>query len=557
MLEVYFLVWKVAVKWMAVGLVLVLLFVSLGMVFARSDPADFSNPTLIWNSNGQSWPPTWQNLQASLNCGGVTYLPATTIVTPQTITMPSGCAIVGTIGFSVLKGTSSLTSHLITNVDQEDGNGNLLIDGLTLDGSHPDHSCIQYGVLWTKVQDGTICNVEVKNTGRDGIRVVASRYCTVSDVRISNTGHHSVIFAYGTSFSEMSHILVEKTEYEPFIIEHANPSTGELCHDITIADCISQQSTQYGCYIGDCYNVVVTNVAVNHSSGEGFEITDCHDITVTSCIVSNNLMGPGFEVTGTASHVAIANCIVRSPHGGLTPAYALLGQNLRMTNCQSWNTAQPLYFEQGTSKNISVASCTFSNFSAPSILRGDAITLESNTWLHQTAPMAYVLSIDTGKKIIIISNDFRDTHPTSRAINDATCNAILSENFGFPTDVYRKDASLTIGLHGTYGTPMTCKSAQQHFSNPMVKLIGGGTLASGEIITVKIQAVYSNGNTRSIEKAFSMLPYNSYLETVDWFSLAPSSQVSYNLTLSYLNFSAKTSKGTTAATCTISCLNFG
>jgi hypothetical protein len=546
----------------ALCLTIALLMITLGTVLGTPPqdtitPDTMKEPALIWNSNGQSWPPTWQNLQTSLNCTGVTYFPARTIITDQTITMPSDSAIIGVQGFSILKANTTMKTHLIKNADQTDGNTNLHIEGLTLDGTNPAHTNIQYGVLWTKVTDGTLKSVTIKNTGKDGIRFVTCQFCTASQITIDNTGHHAVMFCYGTKYSEMSHIVVKRTEYEPFIIEHPNPQTQEPCHDITMTDCVSQRSTQFGCYIGDCYNVAAANIIVNGSSGEGFEITECHDVTLTNCITSNNLLGPGFEITETASRIVATNCIVKKPKDGMAAGFALYGQHLRLTNCMSFDTAQPLIFEQTTSKDISVSSSTFSNFSKTTDIRGDTITLEGNAWRNQSAEMGYIIVIITGNNILLKGNDFRGTQPLVKTINDANNSAIIIDNLGFPTDVYRQNANLHIGMNNDYGDVVVFKSAEQHFENPMIRLISDGMLSEGEKITVKIEAMYSNGYARSIEKSITTVPTTLYLTTEDWFNLAPTDSISTSLSLYKLIVSAKSSRSTTNATCTVSCLNLG
>lgn len=548
-------------KLIAVGTTISLVVISLvavwGTSFANSSTQFGGDPTLLWNSNGQCWSPTWQNLQASLNCGGVTYFPGTVILTDQTITMPSDSAIVGVQGFSILKASPNLKTHLLENANQAAGNSHLRIQGLTLDGSDPSHTNIQYGVLWTKVTDSVMDSVSVKDTGRDGIRFVTCQYCTATHITIENTGHHSVMFCYGTKFSEMSHVLVKRTEYEPFIIEHPNPQTGELCHDITMADCVCQSTTQFGCYIGDCYNVAATNVIVNGSGGEGFEITDCHDVTVTNCLTSNNHLGPGFEITDTASRVVVCDCIVKRPNAGTTAGFSLLGQNIRLTNCMSVDTAQPIVFSQATSDNISILSCTFTNFSKSLEIQGETIKFEDNTWLHQTASMATIVSIETAKRVLMKDNDFRDTHPLLTVINDETESATIVDNLGFATDVYRINAVIPIGLNNIYGAATSCKSAEQRLENPMIRLIWSGSLSTGEQVTVKIEAVYSNGFSRSIEKVCTTAPCTLYLDTEDWFNLAPPDSISSSMSLYKVNVYAKTSKSATQATCTVSCFNLG
>jgi hypothetical protein len=539
------------------ALVIVLLFVALtvGSVYAvstlRSPPArpsnGFSSPEYIWNSNGMFWSASAENLQASLDLGGITYVPAVTIVTDASIVMPSNSGLIGYGQQSILKAGSQLHNNpIVKNANVRDAN--LVIRDLAIDGSDTAHAYVSYGVQWVNVSNGTIDGVFVKDTGRDGIRGVSCDHTRFTNIVTNNTGHHAVMFSYGSKYCEMSGLLITGSHTESAIVEHPNPFTGEVNHDILISDVVTRDCGQFGIFIGDCYAVGLTNCISERSSGEGLIVTDCSDVTVSGFQSLNNMLGAGIKVNTSAHGVVLSGCIIRYPGQGGSFGYQLLGTDIVLSNSQSWYSAGPVYFNNTFSKNITVDHCSFKDYSNYVILRGADVSLESCRFGTPTASLPFVVNIDTGAvRARVVGCDFTSCPVTSRRVNDASGNAIIRDNAGFETDYYMRNAgTVALGLNNVYGAALTIAPASHHIIGPpVVQLRELGSLSGNETITIKIEAVYASGYTVNITRTHTANNYSYFLSQADWVSLAHLGQY-YNETLVKLNFYAKTSAGTSS-----------
>jgi hypothetical protein len=415
-----------------IGVTLLMVVISLSSVFGNPDGND-STILYIRNGNGNFWiVANATNLQESLNQRGVTYFPAVTIYTNHSITIPSNASLIGTGLNSILKADIGfLGNHsLIENKDQTNGNANLEVRNLVLDGSnttHTQYDLTQYGLYWKKVSYGIVDMVWVKDTAKDGIRLYTCDHCSVTHINANNTGHHSVIFCYGTSYSLMSDLIITNSYRESAIVEHAN-ATGGLNHHITIANVIAKNCGQYGIFVRDAYSVAVTGCITEHSDDNGFYAGVCHDVIFSNCVTNDNEDHAGFIINITANGVILSDCIAR--HAGKrsdSRGFELRGQNIQVSNCAVYDTKTPFYFNH-SAKNITINMCNIVNYTRPSIVLGDNIRLRDNTFLTN-AITPYVLNITSDStNILVIGNDFRYAHTSLGKIYDPSAKAIILNN---------------------------------------------------------------------------------------------------------------------------------
>ena len=509
----------------------------------------YSNPEYIWNSNGQFWPASAENLQASLDLGGVTYFPATTLSTNATILLPSDCALVGYGQQSILKAGSQLQgSSVVKNANQT--NRNVSIQNLAVDGSDTDHATSQYGIEFVNVSYGSVSGVLVKDTGKDGVRGVACDHTSFTHITTTNTGHHAVMFSYGSSYCEMSDLLIVSPHTESAIVEHANAYTGERNHDITVSNVVTRDCGQFGVYLGDCDHVTLANCISERSAGEGLIITDATQVSVSNFQTADNTLGAGIKVNSTASGIELTNCQVTSPGQSSSFAYQLLGTNIILSNSQSWNSQAPLYFNNTYSHNITVSHCRFQNYSNYVILRGADVAIDACAFMQPTTTLPFVINIDVpAVRARVEGNDFTSCPVSSRRVNDgSTTGAIIRDNIGFETDYFMRNAgTVTIGLSNVYGTALTIAPASHHIIGPpVVQLRELGTVSPSETITLKFEAVYASGYTVNITKTHTASSYNYTLSPSDWISLAHPGQY-YNETMVKLNVYAKTNQASSSA----------
>lgn len=541
----------------AICLILLTLILSFSSVFGDTVTNDqdgtldngFFNPTFIWNSNGQSWIANATNLQTSLNLGGTTFLPSSTITINSTITLTSNVSLIGQGWRSIIKAGSSLGNHyLITNTDSKHGNDHIEIRNLQIDGNDPTHITTQFGILFTKVSWGIVDNVYIHDTGKDGIRGWTSNHLTFSHITADNTGHHAIMFSHGTSYSSISNCNVKDSHTESVIIEHPNVITGERNHHCSITNIVSEKAEQYGFFVSDGSVISFSGLITDHSRGEGFEIRDCNDVTLTNCQTINNVLGPGFKVDSTAENVVLSNCISKKAGNGRTNGYQLLGKNIILTNSISMDTGSPLYFNTTTSKDITISFCQFTNYTNSIIARGDNLEFAFNTFSHPSLVINNVFYIDSkATNIKILNNNFKDATTTSKKVNDLSKKAIVRDNIGFPTDyLMRNGDSITIGKNGIYSTALELAPLSRRIIAPKLRLKESGIVGVGEIITIKIEAVYYNGIKKTLEKIHTTNNYDYYFSDADWFALADTKSVS-DQSLERINIYGKTTNSQTSA----------
>jgi hypothetical protein len=69
----------------------------------------------------------------------------------------------------------------------------------------------------------------------------------------------------------------------------------------------------------------------------------------------------------------------------------------------------------------------------------------------------------------------------------------IKDNLGYDTENFKApNLSITIGLNNVYGPARTVRSRSKVITFPRVKITWGGTFGTGETVTVKVEAVYSD-----------------------------------------------------------------
>jgi len=124
--------------------------------------------------------------------------------------------------------------------------------------------------------------------------------------------------------------------------------------------------------------------------------------------------------------------------------------------------------------------------------------------------------------------------------------AIVRHNIGFDTGNFKATGvSVSIGTNNTYGNPVTITSPSNIISFFRLKITWGGTFASGETVTVKVEAVYTDGSTSFIEKSATATG-SLWLTDDDIMSL-----IAQGKDIIKLNIYAKTNLSSTSVTVTV------
>jgi hypothetical protein len=133
---------------------------------------------------------------------------------------------------------------------------------------------------------------------------------------------------------------------------------------------------------------------------------------------------------------------------------------------------------------------------------------------------------------------------TNSVIVDPT--SVVIGNVGYWTDNFKStNVGVTVGTNGVYGSASTITSPSNIITYPRVKITWGGTFGTGETVTVKVEAVYTDGSTAYIEKSATATG-SLWLTDDDIISL-----ITQGKDITKLNVYAKTNLSSTSVTVTV------
>jgi parallel beta-helix repeat protein len=125
-------------------------------------------------------------------------------------------------------------------------------------------------------------------------------------------------------------------------------------------------------------------------------------------------------------------------------------------------------------------------------------------------------------------------------------NRLFKQNVGCDTENFKATGvSVSVGTGGVYGSASAITSPSGRITYPRVKISWGGTFGTGETVTVKVEAVYSDGSTAYVEKSATAVG-SLWLTDDDVLAL-----VTQLKDIVKLNFYAKSSAASTAVTVTV------
>jgi len=147
---------------------------------------------------------------------------------------------------------------------------------------------------------------------------------------------------------------------------------------------------------------------------------------------------------------------------------------------------------------------------------------------------------------IVAGNVVRNA-TTPYDIADRRC--VVIGNVPDTTRAFKATAqSVEIGVNSAYGVATELSPIAGAFSSFKLKMDIGGTFATGEVITVKVECVWIDGTTSFIEKAFTTIGIQ-WLTDDDILSLWKSGN-----SCARVNVYAMTDQASTAATCSVDIL---
>jgi len=153
--------------------------------------------------------------------------------------------------------------------------------------------------------------------------------------------------------------------------------------------------------------------------------------------------------------------------------------------------------------------------------------------------------------LIIVNNLIRNV-PTPVRIYGTLTGVRIKGNLGYPTDSFKTTAQpVEIGVSDVYGAATEITSPSWVVSHFRLKVNIGGTFATGETITVKVECVWEDGTVTSVEKAYTATGVE-WLSDDDMLTLWQDKN-----TCRKVNVYAKTNLASTTVTCSVDVLGAG
>jgi hypothetical protein len=234
----------------------------------------------------------------------------------------------------------------------------------------------------------------------------------------------------------------------------------------------------------------------------------------------NNIIIEGNVVKGraTASYVAsirsnyasvakIVNNIVNpSNHLGISClfcTYALIshnyvkdaGVNGNLKNARSYELGgvDYAYLEENVSEN---PNGYFHIYNDPTV-NGQVMVVRGH--VHRGAGTDIKSWSAYALVLILEDNEF---YNGSFSLATTPLQVIARRNRNYDTENFKSTGvSVPVGTGGAYGVAVSITSPSGRITLPRVKITWGGTFATGETVTVKVEAVYSDGSTAYVEKS--------------------------------------------------------
>lgn len=179
---------------------------------------------------------------------------------------------------------------------------------------------------------------------------------------------------------------------------------------------------------------------------------------------------------------------------------------------------------------------------------GNNVVVANNRFLN----LSTAINISGASDNIVIANNIFSGNTTNIAnVSSLGAYSRIENNAGYPAEMFRASTNVSIGLSNTYGSPTTVRTGSNTIKFFKARITWGGTFATGETVTVRIEVVYHDGTTAYVEKSATAVG-STWLTDDDILTLTKNA--SY---ISKINLYAKTSATTTSVTVTVDIYGHG
>jgi parallel beta-helix repeat protein len=406
------------------------------------------------------------------------------------------------LSLAVLKLKNGVNDHVI----KADNIHDFEIIGGTIDGNKNNQSQGNGIYIFNTAHDFLIKNVEVRNCKEFGIEVKSYAY-------------NGLIFGCSVHDNVKSGIVVgEASQYIKVIgnVCYANGNSGILLDSVGYRNVIA-----------------LNNVYENYGSGISiFSATSGYEGKGT--IISNNICRGnsyyGIEVNGYQAELVIDGntCFENNMHG----IRCYESKNIIISNNVCFNNSTPGQPYDGIN-----------------IVNGLNLIIIGNRCCDDKSARTqrYGISIEgVYGYSVIVGNNVSDNAVGGISIGSGIAGCIVKNNRGYDTENFKATGlSIAIGTGNAYGSATAITSRSGVITYPRVKITWGGTFGTGETVTVKVEAVYTDDSTAYIEKSATAVG-SLWLTDDDVLSL-----ITQGKNIVKLNVYAKTSLASTTVTVTV------
>jgi parallel beta-helix repeat protein len=241
--------------------------------------------------------------------------------------------------------------------------------------------------------------------------------------------------------------------------------------------------------------VIVGNVFLNNNINILLERTASYELNEVT-VVGNKIVGGTYGVEVNALRVIVSNN-ADSDHGAG-------GVGIRLTGGNEIQVLGNIFTNSG--KGIELAGA-------------DAVWIKHNRFIAVTTPIAFTVSPGT---------------------------FMIRDNVGYDTGNFKATGvGVAVGTGGAYGSAVAITSPSGRITYPRIKITWGGTFGTGETVTVRVEAVYSDGSTAYVERSATAVG-SAWLTDDDVLAL-----IAKGKDIIKLNVYAKSNMSTTSVTVTV------
>jgi hypothetical protein len=492
--------------------------------------------------------------------GGKIFIKAGTYSCSPIQILNSGIILQGEGNRTVLKALSTNTADLITVRAN-----NVAIRDMRLEGL----SGLKHKLIAGLKSDLVLEYLDLYNPGMDAITLWGYpdyvENVKIKNCRFNAPNNYGVFIAHGRNI-EIANNLFVSVNYSAVGVSMQSADIYILNNEIVYAtdtgidvEGVSSNFPNYS-----CDGVVIDGNIIRQTGGAGIFVIDARKAVVTNNIVLQSGSPGGICFATSTSTPAGSNI-----DGGFIMGNFVTNSHIGIF---VWGEDQRSVREITVSNNIAIANkrsgISFGGYTS-------GLTVTNNITLNnsQEAAGTYDGIRISGPYYSVfannISTDIQATKTQKIGINEAYgnyniimnnyvagnlgagiakygANTVVKGNIGYDTENFKVTGlSVTVGTGGAYGSATSITTPSGRVSYPRVKITWGGTFGTDETVTVKVQAVYTDGTTAYVEKSATATG-SLWLTDDDVLSLITQGKDIVNL-----NVYAKTNLASTTVTVTV------